>query len=129
MTVIGLTGASFYSRFFTQNAASNTADTIVQLSRKAQFYAMTGNKSNASGWGINYVGNVITLYQGPAFSLRNQIWDENYTVENAVTVSGLTEINFARLTGLPTTTATIEVSGNQGSTQTLTVNAQGTISR
>jgi prepilin-type N-terminal cleavage/methylation domain-containing protein len=130
MLILGLSSVPLYSRFFTQNSTANTVDKIIQLVRKAQFYAMTSRKSNSSGWGVYYSAPTITFYQGSSYASRTTDWDETYTVDGSVTVTGLTEINFARLSGSPTpTSASIVVTGNQGTTDTLTMNAQGMITR
>lgn len=117
-----------YSRFLIQNAVSNTVDQIVQNARKAQYYAMTSRKSNSSGWGLHYDSWILTLYQGASFPTRNTALDEAWTINNNVSISGWGDINFARMTGEPSMTATITISG-QGNDKTVSVNSLGMISR
>jgi prepilin-type N-terminal cleavage/methylation domain-containing protein len=134
MLIIGTASVPFYSRFFTQNSVGNTADKIIQLTRKAQFYAMTSKRSNTTGWGIYYTNRVLTMYLGNSYATKISTWDETYTVDNSVTVTqsgnNTFEINFARITGIPTpTSVNIAISGNQGTNETLTMNALGMITR
>lgn len=124
--VIASSSAAFFSNFILQNAVGNTQDQLVGQLRKAQIYAMMG-KSN-SGWGVNLSGNTLTLFQGSTFASRTVAFDEVFVKNMNVTVSGLTEIDFAKTTGLPNTTASISISGI-GSTKTVTVNSQGVVSR
>lgn len=128
MAVIGAMSAPIYSRFLTQNAVSNTVDQLVQDVRKAQFYAMTSRKSTTSGWGVRFGSQTITLYQGTSFAARNQALDETFTVNPNITVSGLTDLNFPRVSGIPVAGATITVSG-MGNNKTITVNSQGMVTR
>lgn len=131
ISIIGIMSTGFYARFFLQNAVANTADQITADLRKAQMYSMMGkyNLTNTT-WGVRYGSNTITLFLGSSYATRNAAFDEKYTVSPSVTVSGFTEIVFAKTTGLPIggITPTIVVSGGSSS-RTITVNAQGVASR
>ena len=134
ISIIGIMSTGFYSRFFLQNAVSNTADQLTADFRKAQMYSMTGkyNLTNTT-WGVRYDSNTITLFLGSSYATRNTAFDEKFTVHPSVTVNGFTEIVFAKTTGLPTggdpsNTPTIVISGGNTS-KTITLNAQGVASR
>lgn len=116
----------WYSRFLTQNAVNTTADLIAGSLRKAQAYAASGKGS--SNWGVAYTAPTITLYKGSDFASRSQAVDEPISVNSNIIVSGLTDINFSRPSGLPSTTATIIVTGNS-TVKSITVNSQGRISQ
>lgn len=103
---VSVLAGPFYARFLGQNATQVTADQIVQSLRKAQFYAMMGRKSGSSGWGVNYAGNTLTVYQGSTYAGRNSALDERFEVSSAAEVWGLGEVNFANRTGLPTVVST-----------------------
>lgn len=124
--IIGSYSAVFFSRFISQNAVSNTQDQLTNQLRKAQLYAMMSKQN--SNWGVNFSSNTITLYQGNSFAARNTAFDEVFTVNNSVTVSGLSDTNFARMTGIPNTTSSVTVSGTGGS-KTITVNSQGVVNK
>jgi len=130
MSFVGLLTVPFYGRFLTQNAVSNTQDQIIQDLRKAQFYALVSRKSNSGGWGVNWddATNTLTLYQGSDYQNRNQALDETFPINDNITISGLTDLNFPRLTGVPAAGATITISG-QNTTKTITVNGQGIATR
>jgi Tfp pilus assembly protein FimT len=124
--IIAVVSTIFYTRFFTQNAVANTVDQLAGDFRKAQIYAMMGKQNG--NWGVAYNSNTIYLYQGASFASRNTAFDEKFSVNTNITITGLTDSNFARSTGLPNATATINVSGN-GQTQTLTLNNQGMLAK
>lgn len=122
VSIVSLSATPFYARFLTQNAVADTADRIVGSLRKANTYSMMGKQNTA--WGVRYVGNTLTLYaQG------NAAFDENYTVGSNITVSGLSDVVFAKTTGLPTPSSlTITITGGND-TKTLTVNSEGAVMR
>jgi prepilin-type N-terminal cleavage/methylation domain-containing protein len=124
--ILGTMSTAFAARFLTQNAVDNTTDQFVSSFRKAQLNAIMGKQD--SNWGVNYASNTITLYRGNSFATRTTAFDERYTVNTAVTVSGMTDLNFTSMTGAPGSTPTITISGN-GNTNTITVNSQGVVSR
>ncbi len=122
MLVIGVMSSVIYSRFLLQNAVANTQDELFGQFRKAQLYAMVGKQN--SNWGVNYGTNKITLYKGNSFASRTTAFDEIFTVNTTVNVNGLSDENFSRITGTPSTTLSITMSGG-GNSKTLSVNAQG----
>lgn len=121
--IIGTFSAVFYSRFLTQNAVANTQDQLIGQLRKAQIYSMMG-KQNGS-WGVKYssVTKKITLYL-----TGNSAFDENFTTNNNIIIDGFSDLSFARITGLPSTTGTYTITGNDSSRQVI-VNSQGVVSR
>ena len=127
ISTITLLSAPFYSRFLTQNAVGNTADQLVGSLRKAQIYSMMGKQNNS--WGVKYVttpSKKITLYL-----TGNGAFDENYTVNDNITVSGFTDTSFAKVTGIPSPgpfPLTITISGGNN-TKTITINSQGVVCR
>lgn len=124
MIIIGSFSMSFATNFFLQNAAGNTQAQFIGEMRKAQMYAMSSKENSA--WGIYYNANTITLFKGNSYITRDATWDERYVSNANLIVSGFSEVVFARLTGLPSTTGTITITGN-GSSKTVTVNSQGVI--
>jgi prepilin-type N-terminal cleavage/methylation domain-containing protein len=126
LLILGTMGTAFTARFLTQNAVDNTTDQFTNSLRKAQLNAMMGKQN--SNWGVNYTSNTITLYRGNSYATRTIGFDERYTVNAGVTVTGISDINFTRVTGLPGSTPTITISGS-GSNNSITINSQGVINR
>lgn len=128
VTIISVMATVFYSRFLTQNSVANTTDHIVSQVRKAQTYSLM-SKQTAGVWGVKYVttpSKQLTFYLS-----GNSAFDENYSVNENITVSPNFDITFAHLTGVPagaTFPLTITISGNNTS-KSVTINSQGVISR
>lgn len=123
---LGVMSASFYSRFLTQNSVSNVSDQIAGQLRKAQIYSMMGKQSSGV-WGVRFTSGPkkVTLFlQG------NSAFDESFSVNENINISGWSgnETTFARITGEPSNTPTITISGISNP-KTLTINSMGVISR
>lgn len=126
VSIIGLMSVSFYSRFLTQNAVDNTVNQLVASFRKAQTYSMMGKQNGT--WGVRYTTSPkkITLYL-----VGNSAFDENYDLNSNITVSGFTDITFAKITGLPSGGSfplTITITGGNNS-KIISVNNQGVVSK
>lgn len=124
--MLGTLSSVFFSRLLLQNSVANVEDQLVAELRKAQVYSMIGKRGGV--WGVSYGSNLITLFQGATFATRNTAFDEKFSVNPNITISGFTEIEFTRITGLPSSAPTITISGNSGS-KTITINSQGVVSR
>jgi prepilin-type N-terminal cleavage/methylation domain-containing protein len=124
--VLGYISIGFYSRFFTQNAVANTTDQLTSELRKAQIYSMMGKQN--SSWGVHKGTNQIILFQGSSYTGRNVAFDEIFSVNQNVSLTGLSDIIFSRMTGTPSASPTIVISGNNN-TKTVIVNSQGVVSR
>lgn len=127
MLTISVMAPTFYSRFLLQNAVANTSDQLTGSLRKAQLYSMVGKQNSA--WSVNFSASTITVYKGNNFASRETSFDEKFSVNTNVSISGITDINFARLTGVPTpTSSTINISSGSNF-DTIIVNSQGVVSR
>lgn len=126
LSIVVAMSAPFYSRFLLQNAVANTTDQLAGSLRKAQTYAMAGKQGSV--WSVNYSSNSITLYIGSTFAGHNTAFDETFSVNPNVSITGITDISFVRITGIPNITPTITISSGANS-KTITVNAQGMVTK
>lgn len=127
MSFIALLSSPFYSRFLLQNAVGNSVDQLSGSLRKAQIYSMMGRKG--SSWSVNFSSNTITLYKGNSFAGRDSSFDETFSINPNVIIEGVTDISFAKATGLPTPqTASITIRSGTNN-KTVTVNSQGVVNK
>lgn len=122
--IIGGFSMSFSTNFLLQNAAANTRDQFIGELRKAQTYALSSKEN--SNWGVQYTGNTITLFKGTSYAARDTAWDEIYESNANLSISGPNEIVFTKMSGLPSTTGTITITGVSTS-KTVTINSQGVV--
>lgn len=118
---LGALSSVFYSRFLNQNSVSTVSDQFASELRKAQIYAMAGKQN--TNWGVKYNANTITL-----FAVTSVAFNETFTVNSNIAISGFSQIIFAKATGIPDIPQTITISGG-GNTKTITINSQGTVTR
>lgn len=127
LSFISLFSAPFYSRFLLQNAVDNTVDELSGSLRKAQTYSMAGKQG--SSWSVNFSANTITLYKGTVFAVRDTALDEKFSINPNVNVSGMSDISFSRITGLPTPGSAAITVSSHGNSKTVIMNSQGVVSR
>ena len=128
VAIIGLTALPFLSRFFTQNATSDAYYRMLADFRKAQTYAIVGKQKGPWGVYYNSASNKIILYQGSSYATHtNTAFDETYNVSPSVSISGISDISFAQMTGTPSAATTITITGTSNTTRTIQINTQGIV--
>lgn len=126
MMVVGTFSTVFYTRSLAQQSIDTTQDQVLGMLRKSQTYA--ANSRSGGAWGVRYSASTFTLFQGNSYATRTTALDENYSIPSSLSVTGLTEVVFAKSTGLPATTPTITISNTAG-TRAINVTAQGVVTR
>lgn len=130
VTIIGvLVGLSLpvYRSFQSSNDLDLTTQSVAEMLRRAQIYAR-GMKSD-SQWGVRVVAGNAVLFKGASYASRDATFDETMTIAPAVSVGGLTDILFTKLTAAPSTTGNITLTDtNINDTRTITLNAKGMVS-
>lgn len=121
IVILGSLSGVYYSRFLLQGAVLNTADQLVSQLRKAQNYALTGKAD--SSWGVKQESGALVL-----FATRSAQFDETFTLNPNVELSGFSQIVFQKVTGLPTATPTIAITGG-GNSASVTINSWGVVNR
>ncbi len=122
--LVGVSGP-VYNSFVVRNDLDVTGQQIVQSLRRAQTYARSMEDDTA--WSVEIQTSAATLFQGTNFGGRDATFDEEVTIPASITRSGLTEVQFAKFTGLPNTTGTITLTSNTNETRTITINAKGMV--
>lgn len=93
----------FYRKQLVEEARSN----IIEAFQKARNNAMLQKSDNSSGVSFNLVDNSIVIFEGSSTSTRNQDQDQAFPISGDISISGLTDVIFSKLTGLPSATGTI----------------------
>ncbi len=118
-------GAPIFQSFQTRNTLDIAAAEIAQNLRRAQ--ALSQASDGDTTWGVAIQSGTITLFKGANFAGRDTGYDEPLDLPSSITPSGVSEIVFAKLTGLPQSTGTVTLISNTGETRSLIVNAQGAV--
>ena len=113
-----------YRTVQTKNNLDVAVTGVASALRRAQAVAQSGNAD--VNWGVKLFATHIVVFAGNSYALRQASYDEKLDFPGAITVSGNTEVVFAKFTGLPQATGTITITNPFGSRNVI-VNAQGTI--
>lgn len=104
-----------------ENAVTVTTETL----RRAQTLARSGFNDDA--WGVRIQPELVTLFKGGSYLMRDSSFDEISALPPAVVPSGLSEIIFSKSTGFPTTTGTIILTHEVIAPRFLAINGVGMI--
>ncbi len=126
ITIIAGISIPVYQSFQVRNDLDIATVEIAQSARRAQTLsqAVDGDTS----WGIKIQSGSIVVFKGVSYAARDITFDEVFDVLTSITPSGVSEIVFAKFTGLPQTTGTITFTSNANETRTITINAKGVVS-
>lgn len=102
VAIVGILAATVtgFSLFFLRSndlelALSATSQTL----RRAQTLSRAGSLD--SSWGVSLQPSAITLFKGQSFALRDMALDETMELPPTIAPSGLTEVVFSKINGLP----------------------------
>jgi len=125
-----LTGLSIpvYYSFQVRNDLVVASNNVSQSLKRAQLLSQA--VAGDSNWGVHIVKGTLTIYKGPNYIGRDPAYDELFDLSNSVTPSltDVTDVNFAKMTGLPQNTGNIVLTSTSGESKTLIVNSQGMVS-
>ncbi len=121
-----ITGASAVALYSVERQASldRTVSALTTMLRRTEAYAIA--MENDDGWSVHIDENLITAYRGAEYATRDPQSVTTLNIPLLMTVSGLTDIHFAPLTGMPDTTGTITLT-NPYDSRTITIAEDGTI--
>ena len=115
-------GIRFFQTQILDEATSGMLTNLRRAHSKAIF------QKNDSAFGVKFLSGSYVLFQGGSYVLRTQSEDESFTLGGGISTSGIDEVIFAKLTGIPNTTGTLTITSGSDS-QSLNINAQGKVER
>lgn len=124
INIIAAIGIPLYESLTFSSGIDVTTNTLFQDLYQAEIFSRS--EKYDSGWGVSINGQVITLYQGSSYAARVTANDYIYNMPTTTTVSGLTEVDFSSLYGLPQSTGIFTLTSGTSS-RTVTINSQGMV--
>ncbi len=125
MGLLAVIGAPMYLSLQSENEMNITSVTVADALRRAQLKAQAVDGDSA--WGVEINTGTTTLFKGQNFVNRDQTFDENFSTNNNVVLSGIKEIIFSAFSGLPVSTGTIILQHNDGRKLQFSINELGII--
>ena len=126
ISIIAGISIPIYQSFQARNDLDIATVSIVQTMRRAQILAQAVDGDTS--WGVKLQSDSLTLFKGANYVARDSSFDEVFDISTTITPSGISEVVFAKFTGLPQTTGTITLSSNINETRTITINEKGAVS-
>ena len=120
------TGVSIpmYRNFQIRTDLDLATEQTIQALRSAQVRSQAGEED--AQWGVWTSDGVI--FQGETYALRNPDADEEYPVPSTISVSGLDQVTFSRVDGVPQYVGDIVLEAINGDQRTITISADGVLS-
>jgi prepilin-type N-terminal cleavage/methylation domain-containing protein len=114
---------------FNMMSGSNNLDIaenmLVASLRRAE--VLSASSLGDSEWGVGITPGAFVLFKGASYASRDAGFDEVYDVSDSIKASGLTEVTFSKMSGIPHLGGTITLTSPSGETKQVTINAKGTI--
>jgi len=123
LTVIAM--PVFYS-LIPRNDLDVAKNQVVQSLRRAEILSLASDGDTT--WGLKILSGSIVIFKGASYAARIVSYDEVYEISSTVIPSGLTEVVFNKLTGIPTATGITTLTSTNGETRSVTINAKGMVS-
>ena len=115
----------YFESVQTNSDLDTAIDSVAQHLRRAQALAQASR--NDSRWGVKIAVGTLTVFQGGNYATRDATKDEVTSLPRSITPSGMTEIVFFKLTGLPWAVGAVILTSSNGSQRYLSLNAHGTV--
>jgi len=116
--------ASAYGGFKTHENLQIATMGVVEAIRHAQANAQTGK--NDSAWGVKVLTGEAVVFKGSDYAGRVASADQSLGLPGDISVTGLSEIVFAKVSGAPNTTGTTTLT-NESGVQHIFINDKGTL--
>ncbi|MFA6476293.1 MAG: type II secretion system protein [Candidatus Paceibacterota bacterium] len=123
LLVMGVS-TSTYSSFKSHNGLEIATGGVVEAIRLAQASAQSG-KGDAK-WGVKILPSGVTVFKGDSYASRDTTADQPLDFSGGITVDGLSEFVFEKLTGVTIMIGTTTLS-NGAQTKEININAKGTV--
>lgn len=114
-----------YQSLQVRNDLDIAATSLAQSLRRAQTLSQAADGDTT--WGVHIQTGDVTVFKGSTYAGRDSSYDETFAVPTSITPTGLSEIVFTKLTGIPQNTGTTTFTSNANEIRTVTINAKGMV--
>lgn len=125
LSIIGGMVIPMYRTFMIRNDLDVATMTLVHNLRRAQ--SLSQSSDGDSVWGVHVGVGSILIYKGASYVLRDPNFDENTSITKTIVPTGLSEVNYSKVLGVPTATGTISLTSQINEIRNVTINDKGTV--
>lgn len=126
LAVIAGISVPVFQSFQVRNDLDDIAISVVQTLRRAQVLSQAVDGDTT--WGVRVESGLVALFKGATYATRDTGFDETFDIPGSLVPSGLQEVVFGKLTGVPQGAGSITLTSNANETRIITINAKGTLS-
>ena len=107
----------------------NDLETATNYTVKALHIAQLNSQAVKTdhNWGIKLQSGLVTIFNGATYASRDTTYDQTYDLSSNISLAGLNEIVFSKLTGEPIQFGNINISTNYNDSKTISINSKGII--
>jgi Tfp pilus assembly protein FimT len=114
-----------YRTFAIRNDLDIATTQIVQGLHRAQTLSEVADGDTT--WGLHVSVGSILIYKGASYATRDVSFDEDTQIASSISLSGLTDVLFAKVTGIPGSTGTFTLTSASQETRNVTINQKGMV--
>ena len=125
ITIIASATVGIYFSAKRRSDLDVATNVTVQYLRRAQTFSQSGKED--SQWSIYITSDEVLLYKGDDYDLRDINFDENYMFPASLTHTGLENISFTKIGGIPSITGQVYLEDNSNNTSVISINSKGLV--
>ena len=128
ITLLGIIGGMIipsYHTFIVRNDLDIATISLANNLRRAQ--ALSQSADGDMTWGVRVGVGSILIYKGVSYVARDSTFDQNTQMPKSIVPTGLSEINFSKVVGLPNATGTFTLTSQANEKRTITINEKGMV--
>jgi len=127
LLVLGTLGISatltvpMYRQYLLRNDLEIGRQNVAQGIQRAKFLSQVAMNDSSWGFSTDSVPGRGVLFMGSNYATRDTSFDELYSLPNTITVTGVTEVSFSKITGLPDKEGIITLTSISGDQRMVTI--------
>lgn len=118
-------GVPYGLRYFRSERLNSTSRNLLEILRLAQTYALS--QKYDSDFGVSIQTDKFVFFKGENYANRDSSFDQVFDFSDQIKISGISEVVFSKLTGLPNNLGSITLTGGNSS-NVIQINSRGLIS-
>ena len=125
LAIIGGMTIPSYHTFIVRNDLDLATATLTSNLRRAQ--SLSQSADGDMTWGVHLGVGSILLYKGASYVLRDTNYDQNTQIPKSIVPTGLSEITFSKVFGVPNATGTFTIKSQVNEIRNITINEKGMV--
>ena len=125
LAIIGGMIIPSYHTFLVRNDLDIAVTTLVHNLRQAQ--SLSQSSDGDMTWGVHVGVGSILVYKGASYILRDSNFDQNTQIPKSIVPTGIIDITFSKVIGLPSATGTFMLTSQANEKRTITINEKGMV--